>query len=236
MITRTYAWMERIRSLGALALCNFAIFVFACWVFVAIADEVREEEYLETERRIMHAVRAANVGESITPDRLEEVARDITALGSGAVLVVVAVLVTGFLALSRHFAAALFVAVASLGGATLNTILKTLFDRQRPDLEMRLIEIDSLSFPSGHAMSSATIYLTLAVLLTRLVTRRREKIYLLVAALLLSFVVGLSRVYLGVHYPTDVVAGWAAGVAWAQLCWFAAQIIGRRQLARTTPE
>jgi undecaprenyl-diphosphatase len=79
-----------------------------------------------------------------------------------------------------------------------------------------------------HSMMSSVVYLTLAVLLARTMKRRRVKIYLVSAALFLSFLVGLSRVYLGVHYPTDVVAGWAGGTAWALLCWLTAYWLEKR--------
>lgn len=229
-------WFNRLRGLGGVLLGNLALLVFAIWVFAEIADEVREGEHLAVEERIMLLFREGNPPRPIGPPWLTDVARDVTALGSVAVLTSLVLLVAGFLAFSRRFAAALFVLVASAGGLVLNNTLKALFDRERPDEGLRLIEIHSLSFPSGHAMLSATIYLTLAVLLTRLVERRREKSYLLGTALLLSFFVGLSRVFLGVHYPTDVIAGWAAGVAWAQLCWLSAHLIGRRRLARTAAE
>jgi len=119
-----------------------------------------------------------------------------------------------------------------VGAQVLNATLKVMYGRERPDAALRWVEIDTLSFPSGHATGSAVIYLTLGVLLARLTSNTRQKIYLIGSALLLSFLVGLSRVYLGVHYPTDVIAGWALGVAWAQLCWFAARAIGRQRLAR----
>jgi Membrane-associated phospholipid phosphatase len=234
MIARSKAWLQRLRALGPLALFNLGVLVFAAWVFLAVADEVREEEYLHVEIDLMRLLREPETGEPLGPSKAVEIARDITALGSGAVLGTAVAFILGFLLLSRRFAAALFLLVASLGGATLNSLLKTLYGRTRPEEPLRLIEIDSLSFPSGHAMSSATIYLTIAVLLARIADRRREKVYLFSAALLLSFAVGFSRVYLGVHYPTDVVAGWAAGVAWAQVCWFTAHLIGRRRLVQTT--
>ncbi len=234
MIARSKEWLQRLLALGPLALCNLGILLFAVGVFFAVADEVREEEYLHVEIDLLRLLRDPATGEPWGPSKMVEVARDITALGSAAVLVPVVAFIVGFLLLSRRFAAALFLAVASLGGATLNELLKTLYGRTRPDEALRLVDIDSLSFPSGHAMSSATIYLTVAVLLARLADRPREKVYVFAAALLLSFAVGFSRVYLGVHYPTDVVAGWAAGVAWAQMCWFSAHMIGRRRLARTT--
>lgn len=230
------AWIDGLRGLGAALLGNLVLLIFAIGVFAEIADEVREGEHLAVEERIMHAFREGDPPHPIGPPWLTDVARDVTALGSVAVLTSLVLLVAGFLAFSRRFAASLFVLVASAGGLGLNNALKALFDRERPDEAFRLIEVHSLSFPSGHAMLSATIYLTLAVLLTRLVERRREKSYILGTALLLSFFVGLSRVFLGVHYPTDVVAGWAAGVAWALICWFASHLIGRRRLARAAEE
>lgn len=230
------SWFDRLRALGPLALASLGLIVLSAWVFVEIADEVREGEHLQIEEQIMLAFREGEPPHPIGPHWLASAARDITALGSVAVLTTLVVLVAGFLALSRRFAASLFVLIASAGGSALNQALKTIFGRERPDETLHLVEIDSLSFPSGHAMLSATIYLTLAVMLTRIADRRREKSYLIGAALLLSFAVGLSRVYLGVHYPTDVIAGWAAGVAWSQICWFAAHMIGRRRLTHISPE
>jgi undecaprenyl-diphosphatase len=84
------------------------------------------------------------------------------------------------------------------------------------------------SFPSGHSMLSAVIYPTLGTLLARLVPRKRLKIYFMLVALTLSFLIGISRIYLRVHYPTDVLAGWAAGLAWAAFCWTIAKYLQRR--------
>jgi undecaprenyl-diphosphatase len=235
-MTLLRTWLDRLLALGSLALASLVLIVFAAWVFVAIADEVREGEYLPIEERIMLAFREGDPPHPIGPHWLVSTARDVTALGSVVVLTTTVILVAGFLAFTRRFAASLFVLAASTGGLVLNNVLKAIFGRERPDETLHLVEIDSLSFPSGHAMLSATIYLTLAVLLTRLADRRREKSYLLGAALLLSFAVGLSRVYLGVHYPTDVIAGWAAGIAWAQICWFVAHMIDRRRLAGVATE
>jgi undecaprenyl-diphosphatase len=163
-----------------------------------------------------------------------EAARDITALGSSTVLSTLTILVLTFLALSRRFSAALFLGIAAIGGQTLNAGLKALYGRQRPDVSIRWLEIDSLSFPSGHATSSAVVYLTLAVLLSRLCTTRSQRFFFFTSALILTGAVGFSRVYLGVHYPTDVIAGWALGIAWAEACWLVAQILGRRRLAQST--
>ena len=165
---------------------------------------------------------------------LREVARDITGLGSMAVLTTVSVLVMGFLVLCRRFNAALFLFVAALGSQVLNATLKAVYGRERPDPSIRWIDIDSLSFPSGHATSSAVVFLTIAILLTRILDKRPQQAYVMAAAIGLSLLVGLSRVYLGVHYPTDVLAGWMLGVAWAEICWFAARTLGARKIKKRT--
>jgi len=230
--SRARAWLGRIRRVKPLLLCNAAVFLFACWVFGFVADEVREQEHLQWEKQVMLALRTGEPPHPIGPHWLAEVARDVTGLGSVAVLSFFVLLVTAFLLFTRRRVAALILLAASFGGLAINHTLKSAFSRARPDESLRLIEIESWSFPSGHAMSSATIYLTLAVLLTRLVERRREKTLIVGAALVISALVGVSRVFLGVHYPSDVVAGWAAGVAWAQVCWFASYLVSRRELER----
>lgn len=212
---------------------NFAVLVAAVSLFLFIAHEVADGDHLALDGAIMHSVQTAL---STRPDGsiwLGELARDVTALGSMIVLTTLTVLIAGFLALSRRSGAALFLIISAAGGQILNTALKLLYGRPRPESALRWLEIDSLSFPSGHSTLSAVVYLTLAVLLARMTESKRQKTYLISSALLLSFLVGLSRVYLGVHYPTDVVAGWALGIAWAQLCWFAARAVGRRRLAMT---
>jgi undecaprenyl-diphosphatase len=145
--------------------------------------------------------------------------RDVTALGSAPVLLIFLLAVAGALAVRRQYRALALLLAASAGGILLNDALKGLFARPRPDLALRLTDVRSLSFPSGHAMQSAIIYLTLATFLARAVQARALKAYFVAFAFLLSFLVGFSRVYLGVHYPSDVLAGWCAGLAWALVCW-----------------
>jgi undecaprenyl-diphosphatase len=118
---------------------------------------------------------------------------------------------------------ALFVLAAVGGGQLVSTLLKLGIDRPRPDLVPHLMLETSRSFPSGHAMMSAVTYLTLGSLLARIVKERRLKIFFLTVAVLLTFVVGVSRVYLGVHWPSDVLAGWCAGFAWAMIWWLTAR-------------
>jgi undecaprenyl-diphosphatase len=101
--------------------------------------------------------------------------------------------------------------------------MKALFLRPRPTVVPQLRPVTETSFPSGHAMQSAIVFLTLGALLMRIADGRVTKLYCFVMAMLLTFLVGVSRVYLGVHYPTDVLGGWIIGMLWASICWLAAQ-------------
>ncbi len=192
----------------------------SAWLFIEIADEVREGELHEIDTAILLALRSpADPADPLGPPWLQEMGRDVTALGGNLVTTFVTVAAIGFLVLQRKRRAALFVAVAVASGTILGALLKSGFDRPRPDLVPHGTVVYTSSFPSGHSMTSAVVYLTLAALLIRVQTRRRLKLYLLSLALLITIAVGVSRVYLGVHWPSDVLAGWAAGAAWAVMCW-----------------
>jgi undecaprenyl-diphosphatase len=130
--------------------------------------------------------------------------------------------------LERKRGTALFVVLAVVGGAALETLLKVGFARPRPELVPHLVDVNSLSFPSGHAMMATITYLTLGVLLARAQERRRMKLYLLTVATFVALLVGISRIYLGVHWPTDVLAGWCVGAAWALACWLIATWLQQR--------
>jgi undecaprenyl-diphosphatase len=130
--------------------------------------------------------------------------------------------------LARKRGAALLVLASVGGGALLSTLLKLSFERPRPDLVPHAVAVYTASFPSGHAMLSAVTYLTLGTLLARIQPRRRLRAYIVAVAVLLTLLVGTSRVYLGVHWPTDVLAGWCLGAAWAMLCWAVALWLQRR--------
>jgi undecaprenyl-diphosphatase len=158
--------------------------------------------------------------------------RDFTALGSAGVLVFLTLSVVGYLILLQRYALALLVVVAVSGGLLLSLPLKSALDRQRPDLAPALTEAQFASFPSGHSMAAAATYLTLGALLARVQPRRRLRIYFLALAMLVTLLVGASRVYLGVHWPTDVLAGWTAGATWALLCGLAGWGMQWRQARR----
>lgn len=169
-----------------------------------------------------------NLSDPIGPAWVEIMFRDITGLGGAAVLTFMIVAVSGFLWVDRKRAAAIFVVASVAGGVVLSTILKLAFVRPRPAIVPHLVPVSTASFPSGHAMLSAVVYLTLGALLCRIEGPRRVKVYVLSVAVFLTFIIGLSRMYLGVHWPTDVLAGWCAGAAWATLCWRIALALQQR--------
>ena len=147
----------------------------------------------------------------------EEFAKDNIGGTTVGVLVTAASIL--YLVIEMKRAAALLVLIAVGGGTLISQGLKGAFARPRPELVAHLVDVQTLSFPSGHAMLSAVTYLTLGALLARVQSRRRLKIYFIGLAILLTLMIGVSRVYLGVHWPTDVLGGWCLGAAWALLCW-----------------
>ena len=173
-------------------------------------------------------LRADDPSLPIGPRWLHAAALDITALGAAAVIGLSVAAIVGFLLLQGMHRTALFVFLASVGGWVLNSLLKLVFARPRPDVVPHLRDVMSLSFPSGHAMTSAAVYLTLGAMLMRISERRLTKIYCMAIAMLATLLIGASRVYLGVHYPTDVLAGWMMGMSWAVVCWLIERRIERR--------
>jgi undecaprenyl-diphosphatase len=186
------------------------------FVFGHIAEDVIEGDLGTFDRDILLALRVpGDPSTPIGPIWLQEAARDLTALGSVLVLSLLTAMAGGYLFLVRRRATALFVVTSVLAGYLFNNLLKLEFDRPRPEYVTALVRIYSASFPSGHATLSAIVYLTLATLLARAQPLRSVRLYFIGMALGLTLLVGFSRVYLGVHYPTDVLAGWCFGCAWA---------------------
>ena len=197
--------------------------------FVLVADNVVTGDSRHFDERVVRSLRRPdNPNTPIGPRWLLTGALDITALGSPVVLGLVVLAVTGYLVLFGLYRTATFVFVASCGGWLLNWALKAVFDRPRPDVVPHLREVMSSSFPSGHALTSAAVYLTLGTLLMRLVEGRLAKFYCIAVAMLATLLVGSTRVFLGVHYPTDVLAGWLIGLSWALLCWMVERALERR--------
>ena len=140
-------------------------------------------------------------------------------------LVVIGVFVVAWL--SNRIDLAITIAVGSLSGYLLMLILKLLFSRDRPPVENRLIDVGGASFPSGHAMLSTVVYGLTAVVVFRIFPRIRERAVVLVWLPVLVLLIGLSRVYLGVHWASDVVFGWLFGLIWLAAC-----LIGHAQIVR----
>lgn len=195
------------------------------WGFVELADEVIEGETQSFDERILLALRnPADPADPIGPPWIEEICRDFTALGGVAVLTLACVAIAGLLVLDKKKHWAGLVVSAMVGGVLLGVLLKSLFDRPRPDLVPHGSNVVTSSFPSGHSMMAAIAYLTAAALLCRLYESKRLKAYLITWAVLLTVAIGFSRVYLGVHWPTDVLGGWTLGAVWALCCWW---VVGR---------
>jgi undecaprenyl-diphosphatase len=204
------------------------------WGFVVLAGEVTEHDTLAFDRALLLLLRnPANLADPIGPTWLEESARDFTGLGGHAILGMVTVATLGYLLLTRRRGAAILVASAIVGGMVASALLKLGFERPRPDLVPHGMRVYTASFPSGHAMLSAITYLTLGALLARVHKPRRVKIFFLSLAIFLTIIVGASRVYLGVHWPSDVLAGWCIGSAWAGLCWYLALLLQRKGQVET---
>ena len=212
-----------------------AIIAGGLWVFLGVASEVAEGDTHAIDRQLILALRPnpADLGDPIGPPWFEEMMRDFTALGGLGILTLLTLSVFGFLLLEGKNNGAFYVLAVVAGGMVLSLLLKTAYNRPRPDLVPYGSVVSYASFPSGHSMLSAATYLTLGALLARLQAKRHMKIYILSLAILVTVLVGVSRVYLGVHWPTDVVAGWAAGAVWASACWLGARWLQRRGQVET---
>lgn len=196
--------------------------------FLHLADEVVEGDTETFDNALLMIFRTpGNIDQVIGPLWVQEMVRDITALGSFACLGLLVLGVVAYLVLAGMRSAALLVAISVLGGTLLSTALKIGYDRPRPDLTHMTHQFTA-SFPSGHAMLSAVTFLTLGALLARLAPTRNLRIFSICAALFLTLIVGISRLYLGVHFPSDVLAGWCLGAAWALLCSSAAVLMQKR--------
>jgi len=204
------------------------IVAFGLWSFFELVEVARHSTAHDFDTGILLALReAGRPDDPIGPAWLEGAVRDITSLGSMAVLVLVTLGAIIYLLMIRRRFEALLVLFAVGGGQILSSLLKFGIDRPRPELVSHLVDVQTLSFPSGHAMLSAVVYLTLGSLLAGHASTRALKIYVLGVAVLLTLMVGASRAYLGVHWPSDILAGWSIGFAWAMACWLAARLLFR---------
>ncbi len=211
---------DRIRaysSIGAVALLVGA--------FGLVAEDVVEGQTRAFDEAVLMSLRVPGHPETpIGPDWLVEAARDVTALGSFSVLGILVTVIVVFLLLVRETRRAWLVALTVIGGTIVSTVLKSLFNRPRPDLT-GVAKVFTASFPSGHALVSAVAFLTIGAVLAGTTRRLDLRCFYIGVAGFLTLLVGISRVYLGVHYPTDVLAGWSLGTAWALGCFVLANIV-----------
>jgi len=203
----------------------FLIF-FVFWSGLGISDLVERGRIQQFDENILSAVRQPDDPSLLRgPEWLKDFMRDITALGGAPVLTLISLGVIGYLLLHKSYRSLLLVLIATVSGLLMSLLLKFYFFRSRPDIVPHLMVETTPSFPSGHSMMSAVVYFTLAALLTRLETSNKIRIYTISITVFVVFIIGISRVFLGVHYPTDVLAGWTFGLFWAMLCWYIARYL-----------
>ncbi len=210
------------RAVGILvALCLSA---GALWLFQEILEDLVFDGTGAVDVAILHAFRSPqNPALPLGPAWIAEFARDVTALGSISILLLVVLATVLFLAFAGKRRDAIRIVPAIAGGLALNLVVKAIVERPRPDLAPPGMPVYGTSFPSGHAMMAAVTYLTLAAIAGRALSGAPLKIYVMALAVLLTLLVGLSRVYLAVHWPSDVLGGWCLGAAWALFCWAVAE-------------
>jgi undecaprenyl-diphosphatase len=229
--------LEWIGKYEAPVLALLLVLTAAISVFIYVADLVNEGRTDHFDTWAVRALRRPDDPETpVGPAWLMEVGRDMTALGGIAFLTLLIATIAGFLWLRRMYAAMLLLLASTTGGLVLSLVLKQWFHRERPSIVPHLTHVYTNSFPSGHAMLSATVFLTLGALLGRFVPGLALRAYFLLVAGMLTLLVGVSRVYMGVHYPTDVLAGWSAGLAWALACWLAARALQRRGIVEPSSD
>ncbi len=218
-----------------LALAAVLAVCLGVMTFIEIADDMTEADGQAFDTMVLEALRPhADKSVPAGPWWMEEAAADITSLGGLSVLGLFALIATGFLLIQRKQLSAALLVGGLLSGVALSEGLKSLFERARPPAAFQVVETINASFPSGHTLMATIFYLSIGTMLARTVSQRRQKVYVMAVAALLALLVGLTRIYLGAHWATDVLAGWSLGIAWAMLLWLIAWAVERYQSRHAT--
>lgn len=215
-------------ALAAFMTLSFLLAAGAIFLFAQLADEVLEGDTQAFDEAVLQWFQTHR-----TPG-LNRVALEVTALGSGSVIIMVVLLASVFLWLTKHKWSVYVLLLVVLGGKLLNNLLKGGFGRERPSIVESITDVSSQSFPSGHAMSSIVAYGSIAYLIGRLEPSKRLRYTIWTVAILLVLAIGATRMYLGVHYPSDIIGGYVAGAAWIFVV--AASIKAVRYFADRRPE
>ncbi len=219
------------QNVDLLMLAALAVIVVGAWAVIELADEVLEGDAQRYDEWVLAHLRSAeDPSRPIGPAWFEAAWRDVTALGSPTVLTLATLACAGYLLIGRRYRTLVVLAVVVVGGVVLTFAMKALFARPRPEFAAGMKDVVSASFPSGHSMLSAVVYLTLGALFARTTGVLRYKMYFVGLGLVVTLLVGISRIYLGVHFPTDVLAGWSAGLTWALLCWLVVCFLQSRRV------
>jgi len=206
------------------------ILTLGVYGFIEIAEEMAEGEIRWIDEKLFLMLRAAaDPSQPLGPAWLQETALEVTAIGGYPLIIFTLAAVSGFFIVTKRYGAALYAVLAVGSGALLSQTLKQYYGRPRPDLVDHLDVVHTASFPSGHALVTTVAYLTLAAIVIGYLENKRARAYVLSVAVLVAVMVGVSRVYLGVHWPSDVAAGWALGAAWASFSWLVVHMLQRRK-------
>jgi undecaprenyl-diphosphatase len=222
---------DLLKRLETRALLLWFALAASIWAFLGIAGEMADGELTAFDRSILLALRnPRNIADPLGPKGFEESMRDVTALGGVTVLTLVVIAAILILIFHRKHRQALVFAATIAATFVSSELLKHAYNRPRPDFLPHGSYVYSASFPSGHSTLSAATYLTLATVIASLEARRETKALIYAVAVLVVVGVGFSRIYLAVHWPSDVLAGWALGSGWAFSAW-----IGLNRLTRPAP-
>jgi undecaprenyl-diphosphatase len=225
LLRRAARYVHGLYTLAGLLLSvGLVLSLIALWALSNLTEEVIEGDTVRIDEGVLNWLNG-----HATP-ALDQAALEITALGNTLVILVLVATAVALLVLLQQRAYALLLTLAVAGVAVITPFLKAIFDRPRPQLfEWRVhYQLTSAAYPSGHATMSMVTFLTIAYIIYRLSRVKPPAAF----AAFIVILIGVSRLNLGVHYPSDVLAGYVVGFVWAVFCALAIEIVARRNQLR----